>query len=133
MPSLHLITAGGSSLHIKDYVQAPVQIGDVEVIQQFLAVENLISPVILGLDFMKKHKVTLDFTTSPVSLHFNGIDCTQQQSLQELNDLWSLRCVKNSKVFSAAVVNENSVDVIDECGIRNFGADVIYDFPECEH
>ena len=32
MPSLQVMTAGGSSLHIKDYVQAPVQIGDAEAI-----------------------------------------------------------------------------------------------------
>ena len=133
MSSLHLIAAGGSSLHIKDYVQAPVQTGDAEVIQQFLVLENLISPVILGLDFMKKHKVTLDFTTSPVSLCFNGINCTQQQSPQELNDMWSLQFVEKSKVFSAAVVNDSSVDVIDECSIPDFGANVINDYPDCEH
>ena len=44
MPSsLHLIIAGDSSFHIKDYVQ-PVQIGDAEVIQQFLVAESLIAP-----------------------------------------------------------------------------------------
>ena len=105
---------------------------DAEVIQQFVVVENLISPIILELDFMKKHKVTSDFTTLPVSLHLNGLDCTQQQSPQELNDMWSLRCIEK-RVSSATVVNETSVDVIDECSIPDFGADVINDYPECEH
>ena len=40
---------------------------------------------------------------------------------------------KKVKVFSAAVVNDSSVDVIGECSIPNFGADVIYEYPECEH
>ena len=33
--------------------------------------------------------------------------------------------LKKIKVFSADVVNENSVDVIDECSIPDFGANVI--------
>ena len=36
-------------------------------------------------------------------------------------------------MLSADVVNENSVDVIDECSIPDFGVDVIYDFPECKY
>ena len=107
MQSFHLITARGSSLHIKDYVQAPVQIGDAKVIQQFLYVQNLISPIILELDFMKKHKhkVTLDYTTSLVSLHFNGINCTQQQSFQVLTTCGVFDVLKKGKCFQLFVVN----------------------------
>ena len=33
---------------------------------------------------MKRHKVTLDFTTTPVGVHFNGIELAHQQVPQEL-------------------------------------------------
>ena len=69
-PSMQLVTAAGSLLHVTDYVQAPVWIGGNKVMQQFLVVESLIAPVILGLDFMRKHKVTLDFSTKPVGVTF---------------------------------------------------------------
>lgn len=67
---------------------APVKIGNVEVTQQFLVVDSLIAPVILGIDFMKRHKVTLDFTTTPVGVHFNGVELAHQQLPQELREMW---------------------------------------------
>jgi hypothetical protein len=57
-PTVRLVTAAGTQLPIADYVQAPVKIGNVEVTQQFLVVDSLIAPVILGIDFMKRHKAT---------------------------------------------------------------------------
>ena len=57
-PTVRLVTAAGTHLPIADYVQASVKIGNVEVTQQFLVVDSLIAPVILGIDFMKRHKVT---------------------------------------------------------------------------
>lgn len=69
-PALRLDTAAGSALPIEDYVQAPGKIGGKEVTQQFLVVDNLITPAILGLDFIKKHRITMDFTTKPVGICF---------------------------------------------------------------
>ena len=32
----------------------------------FVVVQSLITPVILGIDFMQKHGLVLDFTTTPL-------------------------------------------------------------------
>ena len=70
-PTVQLVTAAGTPIPIADYVQAPIKIGNVKITQQFLVVDSLIAPVILGIDFMKRHKVSLDFMTTPVGVHFN--------------------------------------------------------------
>ena len=93
-PTVRLITAAGTPLQITDYVQAPVKVGNTQVTQQFLVVDTLITPVILGFDFMKKHKVSLDFTTTPVGVHFDGNEFVQhdQELPQELREMWNARC-----------------------------------------
>ena len=69
-PALRLVTAAGAALPIAAYVQAPVKI--VVKVQQFLVVDNLITLAILGLDFMKKHGITMDFTTYALEITLHG-------------------------------------------------------------
>lgn len=71
----------GTRLPITAYVQASIRIGNIEVTPQILVIDSLIAPVIPGIDFMKRHKVTLDFT---VGVHFNGVKLAHQELLQEL-------------------------------------------------
>ena len=44
--SIQLVTASGDPLRILGRVRAPVKIGDLELIHDFVVVENLVSPVI---------------------------------------------------------------------------------------
>ena len=37
---------------------------------EFLVVQNLVSPVILGVEFMQQHGVVLDFFADLVGIHF---------------------------------------------------------------
>ena len=130
-PTVRLVTAAGTPIPIADYVEAPVKIGDVEVTQRFLVVDSLIAPD--GIDFMKRHKVTLDFTTTPVGVHFNGIELAHQQVPQELQEMWNARCNEKSKVCAAAILDDSTVDPVDECSIPLFNAETSYDLPKCEN
>ena len=47
--SLQLVTAAGNPLPILDHVRAAVKLGELEIMHNFV-VENLVSPVILGVD-----------------------------------------------------------------------------------
>ena len=58
---IQLVTASGDPLTILDRVRAPVKIGDLELIHDFVVVENLVSPVILGVDFLHNNGLVLDF------------------------------------------------------------------------
>jgi len=132
-PTVRLVTAAGTPIQITNYVQAAVKVGNAEVTQQFLVVDSLIAPVILGIDFMKRHKVTLDFTTTPVGIHLNGVKLAQQELPQELQEMWKARCNEKSKVCAAAILDDGTVDPVDECSIPLFNAETSYDFPNCEN
>eukprot|EP00731_Ephydatia_muelleri_P010889 Em0005g1475a len=69
-PKLRLVSAGGEELPIVNSVKAAVKLrGIVEVPEHsFIVVEQLISQVILGVDFLQQQGLVLDFTTSPVSV-----------------------------------------------------------------
>ena len=51
---IRLITASGEELPIKRYVQASIQLGEMKFIHDFVAAEQLVAPVILGVDFFSQ-------------------------------------------------------------------------------
>ena len=57
--------AGGEELPI---VKAAVKLCGIEEVREhsFIVVEQLISQIILGVDFLQQQGLVLDFTTSPV-------------------------------------------------------------------
>ena len=66
---------------------------------------------------------------------------TVYQSKNELSDaeipeqvqsVWEAECATKKKRFAAAVLEDQSADVVDECAIPRFGGPVTYDFPRCE-
>ena len=58
---VRLVTASGEPMPIVGSVKAIVRIGKLRqpVQHEFLVVQNLVSPVILGVDFMQQHGVVL--------------------------------------------------------------------------
>ena len=79
--SIKLVTASGEPLPIVSCVEASVQMTGDFTTHQFLIVESLIYPVILGTDFLYKHHLCLDFTSTPV---------TVQQNVSELDGIQPL-------------------------------------------
>ena len=55
-PSLRLVTASGEPLVIVEHIQATVCIGNLEIAHNFIVVDRLITPVILGIDFLRAVK-----------------------------------------------------------------------------
>ena len=49
-------------------VVLPVQVGGVRAEHPMIVVRSLITQVILGMDFLQKHGLVLDFTTMPVNI-----------------------------------------------------------------
>jgi len=45
-----------------------IQLEKVRADHLFIVVQSLITPVILGIDFMQKHRLVLEFTTTPVTV-----------------------------------------------------------------
>ena len=53
-----MITATGEPLPVVDLVQVPVQVGDFKTVHEFMVVDCLMYPVILGVDFLQKNALT---------------------------------------------------------------------------
>ena len=67
-PLPSLVTAPGDPLPIRGYIRAQVRIGQLRVMHEFIVVDSLVTPVILGADFLQENNVALDFSSSPVTV-----------------------------------------------------------------
>ena len=72
-----LVSAAGEPIPIIGQITLPIQLGGLKVDHLFVVDRSLITPVILGIDFMHKHGLVLDFTTTPISVrnHTMSVDC----------------------------------------------------------
>ena len=81
--NIQLVTASGDRLPIVYFAEANVCIaGKCNVNHTFAVVDNLVSPVILGLDFLQANQISLDFASTPVKLDCKGPDNSQQGQLE---------------------------------------------------
>ena len=72
---MRLVTASGEDLPIVDYIRARIEIGELDLIHDFVVVKSLVAHVILVVDFLYNNALMLDFTTNPVSIrHTQGHD-----------------------------------------------------------
>ena len=68
VPKLRLVTASEEPMLITECTQAPVRISQLEITHQFLVVERLMTPVILGVDFLQQYNLVLNFAFIPVAI-----------------------------------------------------------------
>ena len=64
---LQLVTASGEELPL-DHVRMPIHLGELKLMHTFVVVNNLVSPVVLGVDFLQANALVLDFTKTPVEV-----------------------------------------------------------------
>ena len=133
-PPLKLITASGEPLPISGCVRLPVKINQLQVIHNFIVVDRLVAPVILGLDFLQQHTLVLNFAYSPVMIQpFRGdtepVETTPTIP-EELHPLWADVTKAKIKLCATSIVEEPGIDVIDECVIPCFASMTAYDMSE---
>ena len=117
---LKLVSAAGELV-------APVSVGTLHVDHNFVVVHSLITPVILGIDFLHKHGIVLDFTTTPVTIQNMNPPPNIPTEAQPI--LESARHTI-SKVCTVASIADSSEDIIDNCAV--FDAVITYDIPQCQ-
>ena len=69
IPQVRLIMASGEPLPVVGCVKVPIRIDQLAVSHQFLVVERLVAPVILGLDFLQQHNLVLNFVSRPITVN----------------------------------------------------------------
>ena len=67
------MTASGDSLPIVDRIRAPIRIGKLKLMHEFVVVQSLVAPVILGTDFLHDNALLLHFTKTPVRVCSDSI------------------------------------------------------------
>jgi len=123
---LQLISAEGKEIHVLGSVTLPVRLAGLKVSHSFVVVQSLISPVILGIDFLQQHNLVLDFTTTPV-----GIVCKQHSSKVTSPLPKCMKPLLNATKVCAATGVNNSEDIIDNCAIPLFGKFLPTCIPNC--
>ena len=98
-------------------MKAVARVGNLVKSHNFFVVKDLITPVILGTDFLQEHRLLLDFTT-PVTV--------VQEARSRLNNLWKAEQVfKIKKCSVAAIEVEDAEDklhtMVEDCAIPLFG------------
>ena len=134
---LQLVTAARRILKIVDHISTLVKLNEVEVSHNLVVVNQLIAPVILGIDFLQKNCLVLDFSSTPVEVHQKHRASVIH--LQEANDTpEELQVIQDavlkskSKICSIIAVMDPTTDIIDECTIPKFDRQTIWERPECE-
>ena len=128
---IQLVTASGEQLKVVDYVTAPVHVGDRTMVHNFIVVDKLITAVILGVDFMQKHGLVLDFSHTPVQVVYN-INKGKAKMPDELSKFLPIIQKAKSKIHSAVAAVSRDEDVVEECAVPKFGNLMAsFDLPEC--
>ena len=115
------------SLPIVSGVETSVQITDhFMVTHQFLIVDLLIYPVILGNDFLYKHHLCLDFISSSVTIQHSTSD------IDSVQPLWDATVeAKAKRCATAAISAASDHDIVEECSIPRYDKPLTYDVPPC--
>ena len=83
--SVHVISATGEPIPVLGLVILPVQVRPIEVDHPLVVVQSLITPVILGINFLQAHGLILDFTTTPVHVTTQPTsDSSRKESAQQV-------------------------------------------------
>ena len=127
-----VVSATGEPITVLGCVTFPVQVGKVSVDHPLVVVKSLITPVILGIDFLQAHGLILDFTTTPVrveaKLHTdNGSRDSAQQVINAIRKTKAKACA-----IDVQTDPELSEETIDECAIPLLGKSHGYDMPVCD-
>ena len=68
LKGLQLIPVKGKEIPVLEFITISQQLGKLQVNHNFMVVHSLIALVILGVDFLQKYNLVLDFPSYPVSI-----------------------------------------------------------------
>ncbi len=105
-----------------------MQIDQLRVRHNFVVVQDLVTPAILGIDFLQRHGLVLDFACTPISIRPSE---TQAEAHEQLRPMLEAHRRNRSRVYVIATLGGSSEDDIDECAIPDFRGPMEYDVPEC--
>lgn len=129
---LRLVTASGDSLLILDHIRAPIKLGELELVHEFVVVESLVAPVILGIDFLHNNALVLDFTETPVRVRTRPTPQSEASvAIAQVLPMYQSVRKEQARACAIAEIEEHGTDIIDECAIPMYQKATSVDLPEC--
>ena len=127
---LQLISAEGKEIPVLGCITLPLRLGKLKVNHNFVVVHSLIAPVILGVNFLQKYNLVLDFTSTPVSITSKAVN--EWEALQKSIKLLIDAC-KKTRICAVEAYDEPAGEAIDSCAIPLLGKATLptYDVPNC--
>jgi len=124
------VSAAGEPISVLGQITANIQLGSVKAAHCFIVVRSLITPVIIGVDFMQRHGLVLDFTTSPVTIHDS---IGSNRCPPEMEPLLEATKAIKMKASAVSYVSQPPEDVVDDYAVPIFDATISsYDLPKCD-
>ena len=127
LPQIKLVTASGGELPMVDCVKAAIEVQGEKFTHNFLVVDNLITPVILEIDFLQEQRLTLNFSHTPVMM---TEPAATVEALDILKPIWEAQ-QRVCERYCGSIGLEHSEGNIDECTVPKFDAPFQVDLPIC--
>ena len=132
---LQLVTASGGQLPIMGHIRAPIKLCELNLLHEFVVVESLVAPVILGVDFLHENALALGFTQSPVVVRHAEPGPQPQPSASLTSDpvesMYKTERETQARACAIASLEQPGTDVIDECSVPAYHKLPIIELPEC--
>lgn len=128
--NIRMITASGKlTSNINKQVLLPINIAGKTIYSNFLIIPRLIKPIILGLDFLIKYEVKIDFENLEVRLCINNEEInvrfseyTKKEAEQQIKFLYSqdkfknfIDLIKENPFCQPVSNNNNNIKTINKC------------------
>ena len=80
LPQIQLKTASGEILPLCNHISAQVHIQNIDVLVEhnFVVADQLIAPLILGTDFLRRNELILDFSKESVRVYPKQVQAPQK-------------------------------------------------------
>ena len=117
---IKLVRASGDYLPIITQVKSMVSIGSHTGRHSFIVVDELIAPIILGMDFFRANKLVIDYSTNPLLVYQH----------QNEGPLWE------NNVKEVCKIGKDETDTTNEfndCAIPVFSKEACIESPNCFH
>ena len=134
---LQLVSAAGEPIPVVGQAKVVVQVGQLRVEHSLVVVRSLITPVILGMDFLQQHGLILDFTSTPIGVTSFHSPPNSDVHLQDIGPI--VEEVRKAKAKICAIYgvvessNELTEEVVDDCAVPHFSktTEPCHDMPLC--
>ena len=118
-----LWTADGHKMGVMGTARLAVQLGEYRAVHEFLVAEELLMPVIIGVDFLSRHSVILDYSNNQTVRIRIGAETIHTRADTTKHN--------SSTCYTACTVAESEGDTIEECAVPQFGKGPVFDIPSC--